>query len=232
MHCPCFEKLLLFGLVISTYSVISQLWFIPWAPQRSQGIVSSSHHQSTMSNASACLQTHLQSEWTVNISWVSFWLRQHTWLRWSKAVEKKEHSLSAGSFYSPNLRAGKAEAGSSRVFAGQLVYSKWWLLDSMRDPKLCRSLSRNWHCCLLTLRESNLFQGLVLPSWRFSFRPRNCQIARLRDLPTYSQSPCEQVSMGLIDFSTVLLTVLNSVKWQHHRMIIGNSGFASIGKKN
>lgn len=140
---PMLWEIATLRLVISTYSVISQPWFIPWAPQRSQGIVSSSHHQSTVSNASACLQTHLRGESTVNMSWVSFWLRQHTWPRWSKAVEKKEHSLSAGSFYSPNLRAGKAEAGSSRVFAGQLVYSKGWVLDSMRDPKLCRSLSRN-----------------------------------------------------------------------------------------
>lgn len=95
-------------IVFSIYSVISQPWFIPWAPQRSRGILSSNHPHSTVSNASACPQTHLQTESTGNTSWVFFWLRQHTRHRWSKAMEKKEHSLSAGSFYpQPQSREGR-----------------------------------------------------------------------------------------------------------------------------
>lgn len=177
-------------IVFSIYSVISQPWFIPWAPQRSRGILSSSHPHSTVSNASVCPQTHLQTESTGNISWVSFWLRQQLGIGGVKQWRRKSTLCLQGAF-TPNLRAGKAEAGSSRVFAGQLVYSKWWVLDSVRDPKLCRSLGRNWHCHLLTLRESNSFQGLVHPSWMFTFRLRNCQSARLRDLPTHSQLPCQ-----------------------------------------
>lgn len=185
-----------------------------------------------MSNASACLPTHLQSESTVNISWVSFWLRQHTWYRWSKAVEKKEHSLSAGSFYSPASEPGKQRQGAPGLFAGQLVYSKWWVRDSLRDPKLCRSLSRNWYCYLLTLRESTSFQGLVLPVYLFIYLFLGLEAARLRDLPIHSQSPCEPSLPGSHWLLYCSADCAQLLKWQPHRMIMATLALLLFRKKN
>lgn len=95
--------------------------------------------------------------------------------------------------------------------------------NQQQTQNFCRSLSRKRDCYLLTLRELNSFRALVHPSWRFvCLFVLLLSICRLRDLPTHSQShnhPMSQVSMGLIDFSTILLTVLISIKW-HHRMVI------------